>query len=363
MPSRFPFRKLEPAFFSGLLDDPVLYVGIRPMGRGLLFDCGRIHHLAKRVLKSLDALFISHAHMDHFMGMDTFIRSAHVTPRIIDIYGPPGLAGKTASKLAAYDWNLAEAYWCSFRVHEVYGDCVKTSLFSGPEGFVRTGVYSVSRSDRIVYRNRHLTVESESCDHKIPSLAFRVSEISTFVVDEERLARAGLVKGDWLRVLKKHLHGGSPLKEPLRVLHRRNNDIVEEVADPEEVYGKIRGKRPEAAIGYLADVGFCGENLRKIVNFMKGVTLLACECSFLCRDKEKARISAHLCTDDVNVLVEAIRPEFFLPMHLSKSYIHSWETLYDELVVPPGVALVRLPQYLTPRPLLPCEAKKFAKPE
>ncbi|MBE0596404.1 MAG: ribonuclease Z, partial [Desulfuromonadales bacterium] len=65
---RLPFKFLEPAFFSGLVDDPILLVQLRPLGRSLLFDCGQITHLAKRVLRSIDAVFVSHAHMDHFMG-------------------------------------------------------------------------------------------------------------------------------------------------------------------------------------------------------------------------------------------------------------------------------------------------------
>ena len=74
---RFPFRYLLPTFFSGLLDDPVLYLQFRPTGKALLLDCGQVQHLAKRVLRSVTALFISHAHMDHFMGLDTFIRNNH----------------------------------------------------------------------------------------------------------------------------------------------------------------------------------------------------------------------------------------------------------------------------------------------
>ena len=99
MPPRF--RTLEPTFFAGLQDDPLLYLHIRPLGRALLFDCGQMHHLAKRVLRSLDAVFVSHAHMDHFMGIDTLVRSLHVAPRTLAIFGPQGLAEKLSHKLRA----------------------------------------------------------------------------------------------------------------------------------------------------------------------------------------------------------------------------------------------------------------------
>jgi ribonuclease BN (tRNA processing enzyme) len=108
MNQRLPFRFIEPTFFAGLLDDPLLLLNARPLGKSLLFDCGQLHHLAKRVLKSINAIFISHCHMDHFMGIDTFIRHNHVSPKTIDIFGPPGIAAKMASKLASYDWNLTE---------------------------------------------------------------------------------------------------------------------------------------------------------------------------------------------------------------------------------------------------------------
>lgn len=94
MNQRLPFRYIEPTFFAGLLDDPLLLIHVRPWGKSLLFDCGQLHHLAKRVLKSIAAIFISHAHMDHFMGMDTVIRHNHVSPRTIEIFGPAGITVK-----------------------------------------------------------------------------------------------------------------------------------------------------------------------------------------------------------------------------------------------------------------------------
>jgi ribonuclease Z len=360
MPRRFPFRTLEPTFFSGLLDDPVLYLSVRPLGRGILLDCGRVQHLAKRVMKSLSALFISHAHMDHFMGIDTFVRSVHVAPRTVDIFGPPGLADKMACKLAGYDWNLTESYWCSFRVHDVFADRIETALFSGPEGFARQHAGELPRQDRTIYRNQYIKVESEECDHKIPSLIFKVSERPSFQVDEEKIAQAGLIRGNWLQTLQKNLQGTRQSDEAFRVLRRREEDSIEEVVeDPERLYERIRGERPEASIGYITDISFSNGNIEKIFKMMKSVTLLVCECSFLKQEKGKARISAHLCTDDVNYLIDRLRPAFFLPMHLSKSYIHTWERLYDELEIPPDVTLLRLPKYLTPQPLLPCEARKF----
>ena len=40
------FHTIEPYVCSGLLDDPLLLVRVRPTGRSLLFDCGQLQHLA-----------------------------------------------------------------------------------------------------------------------------------------------------------------------------------------------------------------------------------------------------------------------------------------------------------------------------
>jgi ribonuclease Z len=293
------------------------------------------------------------------MGIDTFLRTLHVSPRITDIYGPPGLADKMGCKLSGYDWNLTEPYWGSFRIREVFPDCIATTLFSGPEGFARHSGEEQKRGDRVLYRNRFLQVEAETCDHRIPSLIYRISELPSFHVDDGRIEAAGLVKGEWLRGLRRlFAHGGMDGK-PVTVLRRRENTVVEEtVEDAGMLYENIRGELPTAGIGYVTDIGFSDGNLEKLESLLNGVTLLVCECSFLAADRDKARASAHLCASDVNYLVDRLRPSFFLPMHLSKSYIHTWERLYEELEVPPGVTLLRLPKLVTPRPLLPCEIPK-----
>jgi ribonuclease Z len=360
MKSTSAFRALEPAFFSGLLDDPVLQVYIRPLGRSLLFDCGRIHHLAKRVLKSVSALFITHAHMDHFMGIDTFIRSIHVSPRQTDIFGPPGLADKLAAKLAGYDWNLTEPYWCSLRVHEVFADRLEMHLFSGPEAFARRSPERRQREGGIIFRNRFLSVEAAECDHRIPSLVFRISESPSYRIDGSRLEKAGLIAGPWLGRLKKCFHTGELAEEYLMVPHQgKQGEVTETRHNAGELYQSISKNLDPASIGYVTDIGFTDENMAKICTLLSGVTLLVCECSFLAADRDKARTSAHLCTADLNILLQRLRPAVVLPMHLSKSYIHCCERLYEELELPPGTTLFRLPNYLTSRPLLSCEAARL----
>ncbi len=356
MPRRLPFRCIEPYFFAGLLDDPVLLLKVRPLGRSLLFDCGRIHHLAKRVIRNLDAVFISHAHMDHFMGVDTLVRHVHVSPKTLDLFGPPGIAERLEKKLQGYDWNLAEPYWCRLRVSEVFPDHLRQSLFEGAKGFHRRPLGQLPREDRIIYRNPYMRVEAELCDHRIAVLAFKITEYPAFTPDMAKVRGLNLPTGPWLNVLKKAYHQNALSQTRIQVpTHREDGATVLEYRDAAPLYDAIRTETRCSSVGYLTDVGLTEENSEKISSFFREVTLLISECAFLAEDQEKARASWHLCTDDLNHLLERLRPAFVLPMHLSKSYIQQSHRLYEQLIPPPGTTLLRLPEHLTPRPLLPRE--------
>jgi ribonuclease Z len=350
------YRYLQPSFFSGLLDDPVLFINVRPTGRGILIDCGQLHHMAKRVLRSIDAIFISHAHMDHLMGFDYLLRHVHVAPRTITFYGPPGIAQRIGHKLAGYDWNLIEDSWCTITVKEIHLHQVEQFVFAGSHGFTSHHQLTLPRHDRIIYQTRHLKVEAELCDHKIPVLVFRVTEACSFLLDRQRLLAERLKPGPWLRELKKRFYKDFNDSRSMEIWRDTGGGYrVESVSDCAALYRKICRHQSPASIGYISDLGMSVDNLARIRELMQDITLLVSECTFLAADKEKARISAHLCTTDLNHISHLVKPKLLLPMHLSKSYLGNAQRLYAELALPHGTQLMELPDYMTPRPLLPSE--------
>lgn len=352
------FRFLEPTFFAGLIDDPCLIIRDRPIHQSILLDCGALHHVAKREMKPVRAIFVSHAHMDHFMGFDAFLRQVHASPRTVELFGPPGMADRVAARLAGYDWNLAEPYWCTLLVHEVHPEQMISAHFSGPEAFRRHKLGATPRPGNLIYRHNHLEVAAEILDHGIPVLAFRVWERKVFALDGTKLAALGLVAGDWLAELKRRFFADWPKAPPLRITRSTAQDAREEsVADAEVFYRQIRAKPAMPSIGYLTDWGWSPENLAKVRNFMAGVDLLVGECAFLQAETHKARASRHLCTADWNILLAELRPRAFLPMHLSKTYLRRSPELYAELAPAPETQVLTLPEHLAPRPLHAHEAR------
>lgn len=362
------FHTIEPYLCSGLLDDPLLLVRIRPTGRSLLFDCGQLQHLAKRALRSIDAVFVTHAHMDHLMGFDHLVRHTHVSPRPLDLFGPPGIAARVAHKLAGYDWNLAEEWWRTIYVHEVHKKSIRRYQFAGAQGFRKVRLGSAPRRGTVIFTNPFVTVSAQICDHGIPVLAFRLTEAEIFAIDPDALTREGLQPGSWLRDLKERWKRGTLGVRPLEVtVSGPDGPQTTMITDDAALYRRLRADRPAASIGYVTDVGFTAANRQRLHRLLAGVSLLCCECTFLAADETKARASHHLCSSDVNQLAAELRPKALLPMHLSKAYINRPFDLYDELSPPQGTRLLRLPDYVTARPKLltefpPVAVKEAVKP-
>ena len=355
------FHDLEPYFLGGLLDDPLLLVRVRASGRSLLFDCGQLHHLAKRTLRSIDAVFVTHAHMDHLMGFDHLVRHTHVSPRPLDLFGPPGIAMRVGHKLAGYDWNLAEAWWRSIFVHEVHKNSIDHYRFAGARGFTSEFLGSEPRQDATIYTDRFVSVAARQCDHGLPVLAFRLTEREIFTIDPAALAAAGLVPGPWLRELKGRWRRDALGQAPLTVSSTDGSEVREQTVDDDAaLFRRLRTDRPAASLGYVSDIGFSAANRERLQELLADTGLLCCECTFLAADAAKARASNHLCSSDVNQLAADLRPRVLLAMHLSKAYIHRPYDLYAELTPPAGTRVLRLPDYLTPRPQLLTEFPPFA---
>ena len=361
MSGKSPYRYFEPFFYSGLFDDPIMVIRVKPLASNILVDCGKIHHLTKRILKAVDTVFITHAHMDHFMGFDTFIRSVLVSSKTINIFGPPYIAIKLEHKLKGYDWNLVEDYYCSFRVFEISVDRIDTYLLEGSNGFSVTRQNQHPRRDKIIYENSHFFAEADLCNHTIPVLIFKFTEKSGFAVDEGKIAKLGLVKGPWLEELKAHFH--NPQKKAphtIRVLVKKGTGIKEvEFNNPQHLYASIRKDFIPASIGYISDIGFTAENIETVLSLMKDVTLLVSECTYLKSEINKARSTLHLCSNDLNALLEKLTPQFFMPMHLSTTYLQNPHLLYSEIKAPGNCTVLKLPPRLTPHPILPDQLPKL----
>lgn len=114
----------HPHLVNGSAGDPALFVDCLFERRALLFDLGDILALPSRKLLRISHVFVSHAHMDHFIGFDWLLRILLGREKDLHLFGPPGFLAQVEHKLRAYTWNLVRNYLSDFilRVTEVDGN-------------------------------------------------------------------------------------------------------------------------------------------------------------------------------------------------------------------------------------------------
>ncbi len=97
--------------------DPGVYVDFKYRRQAFLFDLGDIHLLPPRKLLKIGYIFVSHTHMDHFIGFDHLLRISLGRDRCIRLYGPPNFLQNVEDKLRSYTWNLVANYTNDFELH------------------------------------------------------------------------------------------------------------------------------------------------------------------------------------------------------------------------------------------------------
>ena len=100
----------HPSLVNGRYGDPTVYVETLFKTHSVLFDLGEIASLSPRKIRRVDQIFVSHAHIDHFIGFDHLLRLLVGQEKTVHLYGPAGFAERVFHKLQAYRWNLVESY-------------------------------------------------------------------------------------------------------------------------------------------------------------------------------------------------------------------------------------------------------------
>ena len=325
---------MKPLFHPQLVNDPfgdpALYVELLFEHRALLFDLGDIRALPPRKLLRVSHVFVSHAHMDHFIGFDHLLRICVGRDKQLRLYGPAGFLAQVEHRLAGYTWNLVENYSDEL-VLEVYevlsatrGRCAR---FRCRSAFRREAEREVHLNDGAVLEENGLSVHCALLDHRTPSLAFRVQEHEHINIWKTRLEALALPTGPWLRELKEAVREGLPDTTPIAVPEPGGGRI--------RPLGELRDQVvqvvPGGALAYVTDCLFSPLNATRILRLARSVEWLFIEAPFLMRDGEHARRTCHLTAAQAGWLARHAGARRVTPFHFSPKYQAEPEALEAEL--------------------------------
>ncbi len=325
---------------NDLFGDPALYVALPWERRALLFDLGDITPLsAGRLLKITD-VFVSHAHLDHFVGFDHLLRVLLGRPKGLRLFGPPGFIAHVEGKLRGYTWNLVEGYTLTLEVYEVHLDRVLRARFSCAEGFARREDPTPSPFDGVIWDEPQFCVRVVHLDHRIPCLAFALEETVHLNVDKVALEALGLPVGPWLVDLKRAVRAGAPNDHPIRVAWSERGKRVERCLPLGVLRRDVVRESPGQKLAYVTDVVHSPENAEKIVKLAWGADLFYCEAAYPERDRERAFARFHLTAGQAGQLAAEAKVRRLAVFHFSPKYRNCPGDLLEEAMAAFGQRVV-----------------------
>ena len=305
----------RPALVNGPFQDCALYVALRWQGDALLFDLGRIERLNPANCLRLSHVFVSHTHMDHFMGFDQLLRLTLPRDRELTVCGPPGLIDNIAGKLAGYTWNLTESYLFRLIVVERHERHLARAAFRAATGFAREPLPDVASAPGELVVTPGFRVETATLDHRIPCLAFAVVEPRHLNVRTDALDARGFQPGPWLSRLKAAIRASND-DEPILVTTRGAPQTI----DAGTLRRELVDDQPGQRITYVVDTLFDQPNAEKIVTLARDADVFYCEARFLDVDRDEAEKRHHLTARQAGFLARAARVKRLEVFHFSPRY-------------------------------------------
>jgi ribonuclease Z len=309
-----------PSFVNDRFGDPVVYVDFSMERRAVLFDLGRIDALSTRSVLQLSDVFISHAHIDHFIGFDHLLRLFVGREKRLRFYGPAGFTDRVEAKLNAYTWNLSDRYSANlvFSVTEAHGDgsgcCAEFSL---KNRFKREAEREVTFAGGVLLEEPSLTVTYADLEHRTPCLAFAIEEKEHVNIWKNRLDALGLAVGPWLNELRAAVYekrSDETLIDVQRVSSGRTRRPLGDLRR------KVVSATPGQKIAYVTDAAHSPQNVDAIIRLAKGADILVIEAVFTDADESRAEERAHLTASQAGGIARKAGVKRLEPFHFSPRY-------------------------------------------
>jgi len=203
---------LHPSLVNDVFGDPGLLVEFLLEKRAILFDLGDISAIPVSTLLKVSHVFVSHTHIDHFIGFDRMLRMQFGRGKTLYMYGPENFIDNVEGKLAGFTWNLVDKYEESLTIEaiEVREDHVLRARFPAIEKFKKSEVIREPLVDGLLLDEDFISVRTAVLEHRVPCLGYALEEKNRVNINKERLAEMNFTPDRWLAQLKENIYNEEP---------------------------------------------------------------------------------------------------------------------------------------------------------
>lgn len=288
----------------------MLYVRLFREKRALMFDCGDITRLSLSQMLKVTDLFITHTHIDHFIGFDRLLRSLLSRETPLRVYGPSGITACVQGKLNGYTWNLIRQYPISIEVSEVSDGMITTTAFRALNRFSPEKQGSVPFHGTVLKEPAY-KVSAIEVLHEIPCMSYSLQEEFHINVIKESLREMDIPVGSWLKELKSAIWENRP-----------ENTLIETASGPRtlsDLRAIVKISQGQK-VSYVTDLTPTTDNIQKAAELSRDSTSLYCESFFMSSEAQRAQERNHLTSSETAEIARRAGAKELIPIHFSSKY-------------------------------------------
>ncbi len=309
----------QPRLINGPFGDPGLYVGLRHRGQAVLFDLGRLDRVPAGEVLKIRWVFVSHTHMDHFIGFDHLLRLFLARDSQLALFGPAGIIDNVLGKLRGYTWNLVDGYPFVLTVNEIGRDRVTQVRLPARTAFAPESLPSVPFSG-VVVESPGFRVRATHLDHRIDCLGFSLEEDRHLNVRTDELERLGVPPGPWLNTLKAAVRRGDADDTAIAAEWRVDDQVHRAAFTLAELRERLLAEAPGQKLVYVTDAIFSRDNVARIIELAHDADVFYCESLFVDVDRDQALKRYHLTARQAGTLARLAGVKRLEVFHFSPRY-------------------------------------------
>ncbi len=312
--------------------DPGLLVQLLFQKRALLFDLGDISSLNNAVLLKVSHVFVSHTHIDHFIGFDRLLRAVFGREKTLTFYGPKNFIKNVEGKLAGFTWNLVDRYEESLtiKVIEVSEKKLLKATFRAVDKFKLCDEEEIEFEDGVILDDELFIIRAAVLEHRVPCLGFSLQEKLHVNINKERLESMEVAGGPWLNELKQSVIKKKPDTWEIQVPFKRNGSSTLEKVSIGNLKESLVDIFPGQKIGYVVDTVYNERNKRKIIELVKSSDIFFCESPFLADEEARGQERYHLTSRQAGTLAREAGVKQLRVFHFSRRHMLHRERFYEE---------------------------------
>ena len=318
-----------PKLINDPLGDPGMMVEFLRDQRALQFDLGDLSSVTNGELLKISHIFISHTHIDHFIGFDHLLRVVFGRGKTIHLYGPENFIANVVGKLAGFTWNLVDRYSesVSLEVVEVHETHLIKVKLKAIDRFKKSDEIEIPFEDGVLVDEDRFVVRSAILEHHIPCLGFSLEEKNHVNICKDRLEKMCYRSGPWLNELKKYVCEGKSDEYLLEVPSMAKGSQKKTLGHLKEELVLIS---PGQKISYVVDTVYNDANKNRIIALVRGSDILFCESPFLAEEEARGQERCHLTSRQAGIIAREAEVKKLNVFHFSGRHTFHTEQIIQE---------------------------------